>query len=182
MEPWRTTDRRVVFRPDDGRFVSIEEHRIELPSGDIIDDWVWIDTPDFVNVVVQTIDNDYLVFRQTKYAVEGTTLAVVGGYVDPGEEPATAARREVLEETGWECSDLHPLGAYAIDGNRGVGTGHLFLATGARPSTDDVPKSDDLEEQELLRLSRDELQTALKEGQFKVVSWSAAVAMSLLLF
>lgn len=165
--------------------MTIEEHRIELPSGQIIDDWVWIDTPDFVNVVVQTVEDDYLVFQQTKYAVEGTTLAIVGGYVDPGEDPATAAHREVLEETGWVCAHLHPLGSYAIDGNRGAGTGHLFLATGAHPAEPtvaaSVPDSDDLEEQELLRLSRSELQAALLAGEFKVVSWSAAVAMSLVL-
>lgn len=180
MEPWTTTDRQVVFQPDGGRFVTIENHQVALPSGQVIEDWVWIDTPAFVNVLVQTADEDYLIFRQTKYAVDGVTLAVVGGYIEQGEDPAVAARREVIEETGWQPDTLTPLGAYAMDGNRGSGIGHLFVASGATPATEKLP-SDDLEEQELVRVSRQELRDALLNGEFKIASWAATVAMALLL-
>jgi ADP-ribose pyrophosphatase len=181
MEPWKTVARKVVFEPDGGRYLTVEQHAIELPNGDIIDDWMWLRTPDFVNVLVQTLDGDFLVFRQTKYAVDGVTMAVVGGYIEPDEDPVVAARREVIEETGWECRDVLSLGAYAIDGNRGVGQGHLFLATGAEPvPTNQQLASDDLEEQELLRLDRDQLLAALQAGEFKIASWTATIALSLL--
>ena len=39
--------------------------------------------------------------------------------------------------------------------------------------------SDDLEEQHLLKLSRPELEAASQNGEFKVPSWAAAVALSL---
>ena len=39
--------------------------------------------------------------------------------------------------------------------------------------------SDDLEDQELLLLSRAEIESALREGAFKVLAWSAVVAMAL---
>lgn len=171
----------MVFEPDGGRYLTVENHQVELPDGTTIDDWLWLRTPDFINVLVQTSDGDYLVFRQTKYAVDGETLAVVGGYVEPGEDPAEAAGREIVEETGWRADEILPLGPYAVDGNRGAGVAHLFLATGARPlpPEEHVP-SDDLEEQELLRMNEDQLRTALFEGQFKVVSWAATVALGLL--
>lgn len=54
---------------------------------------------------------------------------------------------------------------------------HLFLALGARPVAQ--PDSDDLEDQELLLLSRAEIERALSEGAFKVLAWSAVVAMAL---
>ena len=182
MDPWKTTQRQIVFRPDDGRYLSVERHEIELPDGRVIDDWYWIDTPDFVNVLVETSDNDYLVFRQTKYAVEGVTMAVVGGYIEEGEDPKVAAVREVEEETGWRLAELVELGSYAIDGNRGAGRGHLFLARGAAPlDPADQPESDDLEEQELLKINRSELHRALMAGEFAVASWSATVALALLL-
>ena len=41
------------------------------------------------------------------------------------------------------------------------------------------PNSDDLEEQELLLLRWEEIESALREGAFKVVAWSAVVAMAL---
>ena len=54
---------------------------------------------------------------------------------------------------------------------------HLFLALNARRVAE--PDSDDLEDQELLLLSRAEIEHALREGAFKVVAWSAVVAMAL---
>ena len=54
---------------------------------------------------------------------------------------------------------------------------HLFLALNAKQIA--APNSDDLEDQELLFLSRNEIENALKEGQFKVLAWSAVVALSL---
>ena len=77
------------------------------------------------------------------------------------------------------------LGAYAVDGNRGNGTAHLFLARGAVPVGDgdsaaaEVAESDDLEDQELLLLTRDEVREALLAGEFKVAPWAAAVALAL---
>jgi 8-oxo-dGTP pyrophosphatase MutT (NUDIX family) len=37
-----------------------------------------------------------------------------GGHCDPGEEPITGARREMEEETGYRCGELHSAG-YVID-------------------------------------------------------------------
>ena len=78
---------------------------IQLPSGEIIEDWPWVINPDAVIVLAKGIDGKYLCFRQTKYAVEGTSLAPVGGMVGPNEVPLIAAKRELLEETGYKAND-----------------------------------------------------------------------------
>ena len=74
MQPWKTLSRRMIL--DRGKFLRVEEHVIELPDGRIIDDWTWVITPDYINVVAATAEGRFLCFRQTKYSVEGTTLAV----------------------------------------------------------------------------------------------------------
>ncbi|MCL4393620.1 MAG: NUDIX hydrolase [Chloroflexi bacterium] len=176
MKTWKTIDRRTVL--DRGRFLVVEEHTIQLPDGRILPDWPWIITPDYVNVVAVTEEGEFLCFRQTKYAIGKPGLAPVGGYIEPDEEPLTAARRELLEETGYESADWTALGSYAVDGNRGAGVAHFFLAHRARRVRE--PLSDDLEEQELLRLSREELEQALADGEFRVLGWAAAVALCLL--
>lgn len=178
MQPWKTLDRTVVYRPHEGKYLTVEAHQVELPSGQIIEDWPWLVTPDYVNIVAITADGRFLCFRQTKYAVEGTSLAVVGGYLEPDEDPLVAAQRELLEETGYSASDWVPLGRYAVDGNRGCGHAHLFLARHARWVQ--PIQADDLEEQELLLLSRAEVEEALRAGQFKVLAWATAVALALL--
>jgi ADP-ribose pyrophosphatase len=175
MQPWKTRARRTVL--DQGRYLRVESHTVELPDGRVLQDWQWLITPDYVNVVAVTEDGLFPVFRQTKYAVAGTSLAPVGGYLEPGEEPLAAAKRELLEEMGYEAPVWVDLARCAVDGNRGAGTAHLYLARGAHRV--DSVASDDLEEQELLHLSRDELEAALRAGEFKVLAWAAVVALAL---
>ena len=93
---------------------------LELPDGRLISDWLWIITPDYANVVVVTEDEHFLCFRPVKYGLEGITLGIVGGFVEEGEGPSQAARRELLEETGYESRDWLPLGSYRVDPNRGI--------------------------------------------------------------
>jgi 8-oxo-dGTP pyrophosphatase MutT (NUDIX family) len=180
MVPWQTLARRTVLQAGDGRFLRVEYHTVQLPNGRVIEDWPWLDTPSFVNVVAETEDGHFLCFRQSKYAAEGITLAIPGGYLEPDEEPLAAIQRELREETGYAAEEWTSLGRYAVDGNRGNGHAHLFLARGAR-YTQPVD-ADDLEEQELLLLTRVELAAALAAGEFKVLPWAANVALVLARF
>jgi ADP-ribose pyrophosphatase len=175
MQSWKTRSRRVVF--DQSPWLRVEHHEVELPDGRIIPDWTWISTPDYINVVVETESGEFLCFRQRKYAVGEPMLALVGGYIKPGEAPLSAAQREVSEETGYASDEWIDLGKYLVDPNRGVATGHLFLARRACQTS--AIDSDDLEEQEMLFLSRDELENALVRGEFKILAWAAAVAFAL---
>ncbi len=175
MQPWKTRSRKKIL--DRGKYLVVENHTIELPDGRVLTDWPWLVTPDYVNVAAVTVENEFLCFRQTKYAVEGTSLAPVGGYLDPGEAPLAAAQRELLEETGYESSDWLSLGRYAVDGNRGAGIAHLFLVRQAVRVAE--IEADDLEEQALLHLSRIEVEAALAAGEFKVLAWAAVMALAL---
>ncbi len=175
MQPWKTLSRRTIL--NHSKYLIVENHIVELPDGRVISDWPWLITPDYVNILAVTEDGTFLCFRQTKYAVDGTSLAPVGGYLEPGEAPLAAAQRELLEETGYQAAEWIDLGHYVVDGNRGAGTAYLFLARGARRVTE--PSPDDLEELNLLRLKRSELEAALAAGEFKLLPWAAVVTLAL---
>jgi ADP-ribose pyrophosphatase len=176
MQNWKTVSKKTLLTA--GKWLSVESHAVELPGGQVIEDWPWIITPDYVNILAITTEGKALVFRQVKYAVEGDSLAPVGGYIEPGEDPQEAARRELLEETGFQASRWTFLGRYRVDANRGAGTGYMYLAQGAVAVAE--PDADDLEEQRLLRIDLEEMRQALSDGEFKVLPWATVVALALL--
>lgn len=175
LRAWETLEKRTIVTF--GRFLTVESHTVKLPEGQVIHDWPWLIVPSAAIVLPVTEDGKFLCFRQTKYALEGTSLAPVGGLLEPDETPLDGARRELLEEMGCESPDWATLGSYVLDPNRGMATMHLFLAMNARQVAE--PNNDDLEDQQLLVLSRNEVQRALEGGEFKVLAWAAVVAMSL---
>lgn len=175
MGTWTTCERRTIL--DHGKYLAVEEHVVELPDGSRIEDWPWVVAPEYVDVVAVTTSGLIVCLRQGKYAIEGTSLAPVAGYIEPGEAPVETAQRELLEETGYTAEKWENLGSYPVDGNRGAGVAHLFLARGARKVT--VPEPDDLEEQEVLTLSLEGLRAAVLGQEFKVLPWAAMAALAL---
>ncbi len=108
MQLWKTIARHIILEKPP--FLIVENHAVELPDGQVIPDWPWIITPDYVGVVAITDENTFLFFRQTKYGIDGTSLAPIGGYIEPNETPLASAQRELREETGYEALEWIDLG------------------------------------------------------------------------
>jgi len=185
----------------DSKWMRVSLHSVRFPGSDTTyDDWMWIDYHDRINVLVEDGSRSegdeeprFLVFEQTKYALEGrNSLAVIGGIVEIGEEPATAARREVEEEMdGLVCEKFHFLGRHRTDVNRGMGWLNAFLATGcAKGSATDNKNHEvaneigvaDTEKQNLKSITLTELRQAAVEGKFIEVQWTATVMQAIVKF
>ena len=175
LRPWKTLSKKTIL--NHSKFLKVESHEVQLPDGQIIPDWPWVIIHDAALILARREDGKFLCFHQTKYAIEGTSLAPVGGMLEPNEKPLEAAKRELLEEMGYLSSNWVNLGSYLVDPNSNVGTMHLFLALEAKYVA--PPDSDDLEDQELLLLSKSELEKALHDSQFKILAWTTVVALSL---
>ena len=91
-------------------------------------DFYIIEAPDWINVVATTSDNQIVLIKQYRHGTQSVTLEIPGGMVDPGESPLEAARRELLEETGYASNEWIFIGKVhpnpAIQNN----TCHMFLA------------------------------------------------------
>jgi len=98
MEDWKTLARHTIVK---NSWLTVESHSVELPDGRVLDNWLWVIVPDYINVVAIDEENRFLIFRQQKYAANGLTLALTGGIIEDGESPLEAAKRELLEEMGY---------------------------------------------------------------------------------
>ena len=65
--------------------------------------WYSVRTPDYTAVVALTETGRLVAVRQYRPAVERWTVELPAGILDPGETPEHCARRELLEETGYEA-------------------------------------------------------------------------------
>ncbi len=136
------------------KFLKIERHEVQLSNGRIIPDWGWIVSPDYVTICAVDENGFFICFRQAKYAMPDFAVGPPGGYLEINELPLEAAKRELLEETGYTSENWIPLASCASDANRGNGIGNFFLAYNCIKQLDSNALSDDVEDSELLLLSK----------------------------
>ena len=119
-------------------WMRVAQHTVQLSDVNdnvkkkkVIDDWLFIDYHDRINVLVEApSDNDnsendeeqkFVILEQIKYALETPSYAIVGGIIEPKEDATLAAKREVQEELSIDCNNWNSLGKYRTDVNRGMG-------------------------------------------------------------
>lgn len=104
----------------------------EMPDGKIVDAYYVVELPPSVCALAITEDGKVLMAKQYRHPLEETLMELPGGFVDEGEEPSNAIRRELLEETGHGFSSIEYVGK--VTANPGLLTGYtyLYLAQGGK--------------------------------------------------
>ncbi len=171
---WKVLDSTPVYRADP--WFAVERQKVQLPDGRVVADYHRITLPDCAGVVVRVEDGRYLAARQYRHGPGRVSLTLPGGGLNPGETPLEGAQRELREETGYEAAAWKALGSFTMNANYGCGTMHLFLAEGAHASV--AANNDDLEESELVLLTRDELRAAIGNGEVAVLAAAAAILLA----
>ncbi len=77
-----------------------------------------LEMPDYVSVVATTPTGEILLVRQYRPAADKYTIELPSGHVEAGESPEVAARRELLEETGYRAGSIEFLGCLVPDTGR----------------------------------------------------------------
>ncbi len=125
VEPWT---RKATKMLADCRIFSLFESTSVSPVTHQEHGFYYIETGDWVNVVPVTAANELVCIRQFRHGNEEITIEIPGGMVDLGEEPAAAAARECLEETGFQADELISLGVLSPNPALFPNRLHTFLA------------------------------------------------------
>lgn len=132
--------------------------------------------PDYTSVIALTDDRSILLVRQYRPAVERYTLELPSGLVDPGETAGGAARRELLEETGYAAGEVEVLGPMFPDTGRLTNRIWSCVASGVQPVPGRTPEAGI----EVVTYSLPDLWRATADGQFDHALHVAILLMAVL--
>jgi ADP-ribose pyrophosphatase len=170
---WTVLETRDVFAAPP--WLKVQSQRVALPDGRVVDDYHRVTLPDYAMMFCETEDGRVLVLRQYKHGVGAVSLTFPAGTFNPGEDPFDCAKRELMEETGYEAGEWRALGRYVTHANAYGNAAHLFHATNCRKIAE--ANSGDLEEMELLLMTRAELFAAAAQGEFMLTSQIGMLAL-----
>ena len=142
-------------------------HRVRArsPRTGLEHDFFGIECADWVNVIPFTPHGEVVMVRQYRHGADRVTLEVPGGIVDPGETPAQAAARELLEETGYRAGRIEPLGEVEPNPAFLANRCHTFLATELERIGD--PEGDGEEELEVVIERLEDLPRRVASGEIR---------------
>jgi 8-oxo-dGTP pyrophosphatase MutT (NUDIX family) len=92
-----------------GKLVQLREDSVVLPRGTPAI-YEYVEIKHGASTLAIEDNGDVWLVREFKYAIDRPSLEVVSGGIEPGEDPADAARRELREEAGLTATEWIPLG------------------------------------------------------------------------
>jgi ADP-ribose pyrophosphatase len=175
MYPWKIVASTELL--DCSPWLRVSAEHVRLPNGHEIAAFYHIDMPEWAQIFAVTADGRVPLIEHWKQGPRAFSLELPAGYLDDGEAPEAAARRELREETGVEASEWRYLGRFFMDGNRGCGASHIFLALGAHRVGAPHPEVSEIMALHWLTLA--EVRAAWQGGRIRNVATVAAVGLAL---
>jgi ADP-ribose pyrophosphatase len=155
----------------------LRSDRLRLPDGVIKDPYYVIERPDAAIIFPLTKEGEVILVRQFRPPLERMELGLPAGLVEPGEKPEAAARRELLEETGYAGGEWEPLGSLASSPSLKDNWAYLFLARGVEETS--APDPDEHELVEVVRVPVEDILGLIRGGQIVSSSGVAAIMLAL---
>ncbi len=144
MAEEKTLSSQLIY---EGRAVKLRVDTVTMPSGRETTREI-VEHSDCVVIVAIDADDNVLLVNQFRKPVEKELLEIPAGGIDPGEDPVTAVRREMREETGYLPRKVERLGGFYSSPGYCTEYLHLYLAT------DLIPSQLQAEDTESIRLVR----------------------------
>jgi ADP-ribose pyrophosphatase len=143
MQKWKLLESKyIIQRP----WATLSVDKLELPNGNIKDEYYVLEYPTWVNMVAITEDGNVLFVKQYRHGADQIMVELPAGVVEDDEEPEVAARRELLEETGYAFDKIEYIcELFANPATSGNLTYTYLLTGGKKVQEQDLDSSEDIE-------------------------------------
>lgn len=170
MEKWTLLDSKyVIQRP----WATLRVDKLQLPNGNIKEEYYVLEYPTWVNMIGITSDDQVLFVTQYRHGAGKIMTELPAGVVEEGEDPADAAQRELLEETGYAFDSIEKIAElYANPATSGNITHTYVLRGGKKIQEQELDNSEDID---VVLMSMEEAKVFLLENKIGQALHSAAL-------
>ena len=138
------------------------EYLVKRPWLEIPEYYV-LEYPDWVNVIAIDKAGRFIMEKQYRHGMQRMSYELPCGVMEKGETPLEAAKRELLEETGYTGGEWQLLMEAAPNPGSMSNMQHCFLATGVEPTgTQHLDATEDLA---VFTATRDEVVEMMHDGR-----------------
>ena len=158
---WETISSEYLARET---WFTVRRDTCKRSDGKIVNNYYVFEFPEWATAFAVTEEGKILMTRQYRHAISEVCIELPGGCVDATDKSyEDAIRRELLEETGYQFTDVVSLGKISANPSTNSNLMHMFLATGGKKVKEQ--SLDDNEEIEIIELSFDELRQLIDENK-----------------
>jgi 8-oxo-dGTP pyrophosphatase MutT (NUDIX family) len=129
VRPWKKLTSIPIISD---RWLRLRADCCELSNGITISPYYVIEDYDWVHIIAFSNSGDILTVSQYRYAGNKAFVELPAGICEPGEDPESAARRELQEETGIKANSWTHLASLWANPARQTNRVHIFLANDLR--------------------------------------------------
>ena len=159
---WEVEKSEIVF---EDKWLKVRSDQCRMPGGQIVAPYYVLEYPDWINVVGITGEEEVVLVRQYRHGLGTTVIELPSGTVESQDRsPVDAAKRELLEETGYTGDFFVQTGIVSPNPSNHNNRAYCFLARNlewVQP-----PQLDDTEEIETVLIPLADVLEMLRRMEF----------------
>ncbi len=176
IQKWKLLEEKDI---SPSKWLPLFQHKIELPSGKVVDDYFVTKFGDVAMVMAITKNREVFFVRQYRHGVQEILLEFPAGRIEK-RSPEQAANDELREELGVEATELKPLGSIYVAPSKDSTITHGFLAEDVEVKFEQ--DLDDTEEIEAVLVPIDKIDSMIISGEIAAADTTALIARAKLLY